>query len=235
MTNTTGPDREDVRRMFDRIAPRYDLANRILSFHVDSYWRHFALKSAHISQDESWLDIATGTGDMVQTGKKISPGSKWYGIDPSRGMLLGFRQRKTLQSVPLVQGQAEFLPYSDNCIHGVTIAFGLRNFSDREKGLREIHRVLVKDGSLVILEFHPKTDGKWSDNIFANTYLNRILPFLGGLVSGDVPAYKYLNTSSRHFWTVSHLHTFLKHAGFHSVKHWGMMAKAVTLTIARKE
>ncbi|MBD3166734.1 ubiquinone/menaquinone biosynthesis methyltransferase [bacterium] len=224
--------RTDIAAMFDRISGGYDLANRLLSLGFDREWRNRALCEAAPLPGERWLDIACGTGDMIEEGLCTEPGSYWYGLDPSFGMLKSMRERPRLAGVPRLVAASEALPLRSSSFDGVTIAFGLRNFEDRERGLREIARVLRPRGRLVILEFLPSEQRRWGFGTLTRLYLNRVLPRLGGWITGHRDAYEYLNQSSRAMWIASHLHDVLDSAGFTAVRMQPMMMGVVTLTSA---
>ncbi len=218
--------------MFNRIAPAYDLMNRILSLGRDIAWRKAAVLEGGVGDGELWLDLAAGSGAMAASGLSYSPASRWVAIDPSRGLLARLKSRRRLRGLPVIEGVGEELPFGDETFDGITVAFGLRNFIGREKGLAEMRRVLRSDGRLVILEFLPLEKGKWGRGRLVRGYLNGMLRLAGGWLSGDRRAYGYLSRSARCFWTRDKLSRKLKEAGFDTVAHRGLMMEAVTLTIA---
>jgi demethylmenaquinone methyltransferase / 2-methoxy-6-polyprenyl-1,4-benzoquinol methylase len=219
--------------MFDHIAPTYDLLNRVLSMGLDRRWRSLALQAGAPRPMETWLDLASGSGDMTFAGLKLSPASRWFAADPSIELL--HRLQKKIPpgiSIPTSLARAEHLPYEDATFDGVTVAFGVRNFADTRQGLSELARVLKPDGRLIILEFHPQTEGKWGGNPFVTFYLHHIIPWIGAAFSGQYKAYKYLSESSRNFWTVEKTARELKDLGFATVQYQSLLAKSVMLTRA---
>jgi demethylmenaquinone methyltransferase / 2-methoxy-6-polyprenyl-1,4-benzoquinol methylase len=228
------PGRVEVAEMFDRIAPEYDKLNRILSVGTDDRWRRKAIKAGNVSNGEAWLDLAAGSGDVAKAGLEYASESNWIAADPSIELLKILAKRKELKSVTPVLSAAEALPFDDEVFNGVTVSFGLRNFEDRMLGLSEIYRVLNLDGRVVIIEFLARKKGSWGGGPFVRLYLEKILPWLGGLISGDNTAYKYLAHSSQTFWTVEELKTNLQKVGFKEVISKVWMGGAVTMTVAYK-
>lgn len=191
----------EVERMFDKIAPRYDLLNRVLSLGIDVQWRKKALAYLKNDPPQALLDVATGTADVALMAAKILSPASITGIDIANQMLdLGRIKIKNqgLESViTLETGDSENLRFADHTFDAVTVAFGVRNFENLEKGLAEMHRVLRPGGRVVILEFS-------KPNIFPfkqlyNTYFKYVLPLIGRLTSRDVRAYTYLFESVQIF------------------------------------
>ena len=189
-----------VWRMFDAIAPRYDLLNRLLSFGQDLKWRRALVDN--LSDADRILDIATGTGDVLMALADRRAGGRFcVGVDMAGEMLkLAHRKltRKGENAVcALARCDAEAIPFADASFDAATIAFGIRNVADVPKTLREMHRVLKPGGRLAVLEFAIP-----SQRIVRTLYLlyfRHVLPLLGGLVSRDCHAYKYLNRSVEAF------------------------------------
>ncbi|MCB2213672.1 ubiquinone/menaquinone biosynthesis methyltransferase [bacterium] len=237
---TTRPADDAVRQkshriagMFNHIAPTYDLLNRLLSMGLDKRWRSLALKAGSPKPTERWLDLAAGSGDMVFAGLKLSPASHWFAADPSRELLLRLQKKVPPGvKVPAALTRAEDLPYADGTFDGVTVAFGVRNFADTHRGLRELARVLKPGGRLIILEFHPSAAGQWGVNPLVKFYLHNVIPLVGALVSQQYKAYRYLSDSSRNFWTVEHLAQELRDAGFAKAQWQSVFAQSVMLTRA---
>ncbi|WP_029521192.1 ubiquinone/menaquinone biosynthesis methyltransferase [Persephonella sp. IF05-L8] len=185
-----------IRKTFDAIADRYILANHILSFGQDICWRKKMCEkvSEHLKTNNLVLDIATGTGENF----KYCP-SKFktkIGLDPARNMLLKARER--FLDVTFVEGMAEELPFKNNLADLILVSFGVRNFENRQKAFREFNRVLKKDGIVAILEFFPMENGTLL-NKAAAFYIYKILPYFGGLITGNFDAYKYLSISIQNF------------------------------------
>ena len=193
--------KQQVAAMFDRIAFRYDFLNRFLSGGIDIYWRRRAIRKLMDLQPRQILDVATGTGDMAIMMTKYLAPEKIMGIDISRGMLDVGRQKIARQNlngrIELREGDSENIQLPDNSFDAITVAFGVRNFENLEKGLREMLRVLKPGGRLVILEFsHPKMFGVKQ---LCNFYLNLVAPRIGKAISHSGEAYQYLTDSVKAF------------------------------------
>jgi demethylmenaquinone methyltransferase/2-methoxy-6-polyprenyl-1,4-benzoquinol methylase len=191
------PEKENVRAMFDAIAPRYDLLNRVLSARVDVAWRRSAVRALEVRKGDRILDLATGTGDLLLEELNAGAGRS-VGADLSFGMLRLVRpklQPGGFSDGRVCQGDAERLPFRDASFDGASIAFGIRNVLDRAQGVREMRRV-VKPGRLVaVLEFH---ETKGVIGTVFRIYFNHILPQIGALVSSRA-AYSYLPKSVANF------------------------------------
>jgi demethylmenaquinone methyltransferase/2-methoxy-6-polyprenyl-1,4-benzoquinol methylase len=193
--------KDQVAKMFDSIAFRYDFLNRFLSGGNDVRWRKKAVMQLQKNNPQNILDIATGTGDLAITSYKILTPKKIIGIDISEGMLeLG---RKKIQQlglknfIELRSGDSEQLNFADNSFDAITVAFGVRNFQHLEKGLSEMLRVLKPGGKLVVLEFsHPKNK---LFKVLCDFYMNAITPQAGKLFAKNKDAYQYLNKSVQTF------------------------------------
>jgi demethylmenaquinone methyltransferase / 2-methoxy-6-polyprenyl-1,4-benzoquinol methylase len=193
--------KKQVADMFNRIAFRYDFLNRFLSGGIDIYWRKKAIRELLAIDPKNILDVATGTGDVAILISKHLNAKKITGIDISEGMLGVGKQKitrlKLEDLVTLQTGDSEAIQFPDNSFDAITVAFGVRNFENLEKGLKEMLRVLKPGGRLVVLEFSkPKQGGvKW----LYNMYMKLIAPGIGKLVSKNAEAYKYLNESVKAF------------------------------------
>lgn len=192
--------KEQVKKMFDSIALKYDLLNNILSAGVDKGWRKKLVKLMQEKQPQHILDVATGTADVAIAVAAINP-QKITGVDISPKMLeIGEQKIKKLNLSNLIElkaADAENLPFQDNCFDAVCVAFGVRNFENLEKGLTEINRVLKHGGYVFILEFSQPQ--KFPVKQIYNFYSKNILPFIGKKISGDDSAYKYLPDSVNAF------------------------------------
>jgi demethylmenaquinone methyltransferase / 2-methoxy-6-polyprenyl-1,4-benzoquinol methylase len=210
---------EQVQEMFSAIAGRYDLLNRILSLGIDRRWRHEAARVALEKGAKRVLDVATGTADLAILLKRSSPEAEVVGIDFAEPMLeIGRRKvRDQGLEIKLEPGDGLALAYPDGSFDAVTIAYGLRNFADVRRGLREFHRVLAPGGRLVVLEFPPPPEGAFG-KLF-RLYLFRVLPLLGGLISGRRSAYSYLPESMLHFPDPKSLAAMMEEAGFAGVRY----------------
>lgn len=217
--------------MFDSIAGDYDALNHILSLDVDKIWRKKALKQiVDASAPVQVLDLACGTGDFSIAIAKALTGGHVTGVDLSEGMLAVMREKVDKAElngmISIEEGDGENLRFPDNTFDRVTIAFGIRNFEDRPKGLREMLRVLKPGGRLVILELSRPENKiiRW----FYDLYFLHILPKIGGKVSGDKAAYAYLPASVAAFPGKKEFTATMREAGFRTVTH-----KAFTLGICR--
>lgn len=188
--------KDQVALMFNNIARKYDFLNHFLSMGIDKLWRKKAVKLLQSIQPKQLLDIATGTGDFALACLKLNP-EKVTGIDISTEMLAVGREKiakKNLQDkIELFEGDSEDIQFEDNSFDAITVAFGVRNFQNLEKGLKEMNRVVRPGGKVVILEFSkPK---KFPIKQFYNFYFFNILPLWGKMVSKDSSAYTYLPES----------------------------------------
>ncbi len=210
-----------IREMFDTIAPRYDLLNRLLSLGIDRRWRTFAVGKLNLPEHGRILDVATGTGDVALEIASRSPDSLTIvGADLTQGMLR-VGQEKIDRSpyrdrIVLVNAPCESMPHPDAQFDGVTIAFGIRNVVDRPAGLKEMCRVLKPGGRAVILEFsNPKS--RLFKSLY-NFYFRKVLPWIGGLISTR-SAYQYLPDSVLEFPDQDTFKTMMRDAGFVEVVH----------------
>jgi len=215
---------ERIQRMFDSIAPRYDLLNRLLSFGIDRRWRRFAVSLLQVPAGGRVLDVATGTGDVALEIAHQSPADvSIVGVDISREMMeLGRRKvelspfagRISFESAP-----CEALPFADGSFNGVTIAFGIRNVVDRGQGLREMHRVLQPGGRAVILEF--STPRSRLFRALYHFYFLKVLPRIGGIFSKQ-SAYQYLPDSVLEFPSREAFLSMMHDAGFRNLRHFDL-------------
>ncbi len=209
-----------VGRMFDRIAPTYDLLNHLLSLGRDFSWRRKAVRQLDPSRDLKVLDLATGTGDMLITLFRERPNiTEAAGLDISENMLATcrgkLRKRGLIDRARLLCADASKMPFSDGTFDAATMAFGIRNTADAAATLREIHRVLNSGGTALILEFSLPACPvmRW----FYLRYLRLAVPFVGALVSGDRHAYQYLNESIEGFQQPAEFCRLMQEAGFHDI------------------
>ncbi len=209
-----------VREMFAAIAGRYDLLNHLLSGHIDKRWRRLVARKLRecIGSTDSILDVACGTGDLSLTLSETT-GARVVGTDFCRPMLeIAARKLANREpDIPLIEGDALRLPFRDCSFEAVTIAFGLRNLSNVERGLTELLRVLKPGGYLAVLEFSkPVVPGF---RLLFNFYFTRVLPFLGGLISGSKSAYQYLPDSVTRFPDQKELSSLMRKVGLELVEY----------------
>jgi demethylmenaquinone methyltransferase/2-methoxy-6-polyprenyl-1,4-benzoquinol methylase len=219
---------QDTRHLFDRIAPRYDLLNRLLSFGIDRRWRSAAVRALQLSGPGRILDAATGTGDVALALAAAHPRIEIVGVDQSGNMLRGAvaKLRSARTRTLLAQGSCEALPLADGTCDGVIIAFGIRNVLRRDTALREFHRVLKPGGRLVVLEFSQPVRPlmAW----LYRMYSHHILPRVGSLLS-DGAAYRYLPDSVALFPGRETFLGMLTDAGFCRARYRDLTGGIVTL------
>ncbi len=204
--------------MFDAIAPRYDLLNRVLSLGIDRLWRRRTVEWLREDKPGRILDVATGTADLAIESLSLDPDSV-VGVDLSEEMLRVGREKlerlNLSERITLRQGDSERLPFSDAQFDAAMVAFGVRNFENLERGLREIRRVLKKDGVLVVLEFsHPTA---FPVKQVYGIYSKYVLPRIGGALSRDDGAYRYLPDSVAQFPDGGAFLDVLRRCGFNNL------------------
>jgi demethylmenaquinone methyltransferase/2-methoxy-6-polyprenyl-1,4-benzoquinol methylase len=233
----TALEPEGVRRMFSRIAPRYDLLNHLLSFHVDRWWRRRTARRYQRVLERPGaraLDLCCGTGDMIAALRRRAVASaRIYGVDFSRPMLERAGLKMGADSACLLaEADALRLPFPDGGFDLVTTAFGFRSLADYKRALAEIYRVLAPGGEVGILEFsEPRS------RLFGRLYgfyLRRLLPWIGGRISGDRAAYRYLQTSVAGFPSRVQLAGWMSEAGFAEVRVQKLSGGIACLHTARK-
>lgn len=227
-----GPDSAKIRSMFDSIAGDYDKLNHLFSLGIDKSWRRRALKwIVEPGRRQDILDVACGTGDFsIAIAEKAAPDTVVTGMDLSEGMLavMSDKVRKSgfADRIVMTQGNCEHMPFADGSFDRVTVAFGIRNFEHREEGLREMLRVLKPGGSLVILELSVPSNK--IVRLMYNFYFTKILPLIGGRISGDKSAYRYLPASVLKFPGKEEWMGIMSSCGYDSVMH-----KSFTFGICR--
>ena len=232
--NSENSKKSQVEDMFDNIAPKYDLLNHVLSMKIDVLWRNKLVKMLSKDKPELVLDVATGTGDLAITVQK-GTGADVVGLDLSQQMLnVGIekiRKQNLDGKISMQKGDAEQLPFEDNKFDGVTVAFGVRNFENLEKGLLELRRVVKENKSIYILEFS-KVEGFLGP--FYMFYFKNILPAIGRLVSKDNRAYTYLPDSVNAFPFGEKMKNILLKTGFKKVEYTKLSLGIATIYKATK-
>ncbi|PCH53624.1 MAG: bifunctional demethylmenaquinone methyltransferase/2-methoxy-6-polyprenyl-1,4-benzoquinol methylase UbiE [Flavobacteriaceae bacterium] len=227
--------KEQVAKMFDTISKEYDNLNRVISFGIDVKWRNKVVKIIGASNPNSILDIATGTGDLAINLAKTKA-SKIIGLDISEGMLnVGRKKIEKLhlnKRIDMVFGDSEKIPFSDNSFDAVTVAFGVRNFENLEKGLSEIYRVLKTGGTFAVLETSIPTKTPYKQGY--TFYSNNILPLIGKLFSKDKSAYKYLSDSAAAFPYGKAFNNILQKIGFIAIENKPQTFGVASIYIAKK-
>lgn len=231
---------EKIVTMFDDIASTYDLANRVLSFGIDIQWRKKGCDKAFEILGKKELtqvtDVATGTGDLLiywkeQAKKNAVNIEKYVGIDPSVGMLEVARGK--IDFAEFIEGKAQELPIADESTDVISISYGIRNVVDRVEALQEFNRVLKPNGIVVILEFTKQDRSGVVDKI-VDFGMKSVLPRVGGLISKNYEAYKYLPESIEEFLTTEMLAKELEEAGF-EMKYTKSFSMGIsTLLVAQK-
>ncbi len=232
--NSEYSKKSQVEDMFDNIAPKYDLLNHVLSMKIDVLWRNKLVKMLAKDQPKLVLDVATGTGDLAIAVQK-GTNADVVGLDLSQQMLnVGIekiRKQNLDGKISMQKGDAEQLPFEDNKFDGVTVAFGVRNFENLEKGLAELRRVVKENRSIYILEFS-KVEGFLGP--FYMFYFKNILPAIGRLVSKDNRAYTYLPDSVNAFPFGEKMKNILLQTGFKKVEYTKLSLGIATIYKATK-
>jgi demethylmenaquinone methyltransferase/2-methoxy-6-polyprenyl-1,4-benzoquinol methylase len=223
--------KQKIKNIFDSIAGKYDFLNHLLSFGIDKYWRTKALRLSKVDSQSILLDVACGTGDVAIEAYRQGV-RKIVGADFSHNMLQLFKKKKEWIDGKVVQSVAEQMPFKDNSITNITVAFGVRNFYDIKEGFKSFHRVLKNNGKATVIEFQ-LPENKIFRSLY-KFYFKKILPLIGGIISKNKIAYQYLPESVEEFDEKISLVDLLKEAGFNSVKKYKLTFGIVQVVIAEK-
>lgn len=227
------PQGHAVRTLFSGIARRYDLTNRLLSFGMEGYWRWRLARLVAARRPAVVADLATGSGVIAYALKRRLPEARISGYDFCEPMLEVARNKQTTvppeERIPFAQGDCLALPLADASLDALTIGYGVRNFEDRARGLRELRRVLKPGGAAYILEF---TQPAWWMRPFYYLYLKTLLPLVAWVTTGDRKAYEYLAGSIASYPTKEAITGELQAAGFSSVRAIGLTGSIVAIHIA---
>ena len=218
--NTDQTKKEEVREMFDNIAPKYDLLNHTLSMSIDRVWRRRVVGEVRRAKPGRILDVATGTGDLAIAMARRIRDVQVLGVDLSEQMLAVARRKIEARGldgrIVLARGDAERLAVADASVDVATVAFGVRNFGDLGAGLRELARTIKPGGKVVILEFSRPRNRVF--RALYEFYSYKILPRIGGLVSRDKRAYEYLPASVGEFPAPEEFMAMMARAGFRNCR-----------------
>ena len=232
--NSLESKKDQVKHMFNMIASKYDFLNHTLSLGMDYVWRKKAIKKI-LNNPKEILDIATGTADFAISAAKHTQ-ANITGIDISDQMICvgnkKIQQKKLHNRIKLSIEDSENLPFHDNSYDAITAGFGVRNFENLEKGLSEIYRVVKKNGYVVILE--PSTPKVFPLKQIFSIYFQKILPFIGSLVSKDKSAYSYLPNSVKSFPDGDNFLKILNKQGFSKANYYPLSFGIVSLYVAIK-
>ncbi len=221
-----------VQKMFDDIAPNYDLMNRVMTMGQDQRWRRFVVKKAGDPGSGMALDLATGTGDIVALMERQYPGGQYVGADFSLNMLREAKKRFSGQAIDWQASDANNLPYRDNSFESVTFGYLLRNVDDSLVVLKEIYRVLKPGGRVVCLDTTPP-----EKNIlypFIRFYFRFGIPLLGRFIASDEAAYSYLTGSTMGFHKAKELADIFRTAGFRGVDYKKFMMGTIGIHWGKK-
>jgi len=233
--NAPNKQKENIRRMFNSIAHRYDFLNHFLSLGIDKRWRRKLVRLVKDRRPQRILDVATGTADLAIALAKINP-QQITGVDISEKMLeygqIKIEKLKLNKTITLKHTDAERLPFSDSSFDMATVAFGVRNFENLQKGLKEIRRVLKPGGSIAVLEF--TMPSYFPVKQIYRFYFRHVLPRMGRWISNDPGAYTYLPDSVESFPHGKAFGHELEAAGFTDVKIHSLTFGVAAIYIATK-
>jgi demethylmenaquinone methyltransferase/2-methoxy-6-polyprenyl-1,4-benzoquinol methylase len=227
--------KEQVTQMFDTISGNYDGLNRVISLGIDVKWRKKVVEIVGKDNPKQILDIATGTGDLALMMAKLNP-ERIVGLDISSGMLEVGKNKiakaNLSDKIEMIVGDSEDMPFADSTFDAITVSFGVRNFANLNKGIKEIARVLKPTGVLVILETSNPTKFPFKQGY--KLYTNIALPLVGKLFSKDKTAYSYLSESANSFPFGEAFNNILQKNGFSITKHEPVTFGVATIYTARK-
>jgi demethylmenaquinone methyltransferase/2-methoxy-6-polyprenyl-1,4-benzoquinol methylase len=226
--------KEQVAKMFDAISKNYDGLNRVISLGIDVKWRKKVVKIVGKNKPKQILDIATGTGDLALMMAELSP-DKIIGLDISEGMLAVGKEKiakvNLSEKIEMVVGDSEEMPFDEDTFDAITVSFGVRNFANLDKGIKEIARVLKPSGVLVILETSNPMKFPFKQGYKLYTHL--FLPIIGKLFSKDKVAYSYLSESANSFPFGAAFNNILQKNGFTSTEDTPVTFGVATIYTAR--
>ena len=234
--NNPDEKKKFVRDKFSAISKDYDFLNTVLSFHIDRYWRWLVTRMLSKYPEGTVLDLCAGTLPLSMELTRQAPERQVLAVDFCKEMLQAginnLPKDERRNRIYPVCGDGELIPAMDDSCWGITVAFGVRNLSQTQKGLNEMYRVLKSDGKLLILEFSRPTNPVIKP--LYNFYLNRILPTVAGMVSGDREAYDYLASSIAKFYEPAELMDMMKKTGFKKVYRRPLTFGIVSIYVGEK-
>ena len=232
-----GSKKEQVSKMFDNIAHRYDFLNRLLSLGIDRAWRKKAIRQLPTDSSSLLLDVATGTGDLAIEMLRQEKAGKVIGVDIANEMLEVGRQKLTsrqlAEKISLQYGDSENLPFDSNTFDGMAVAFGVRNYENLQKGLTEMSRVLKEGTTLVVLEFSKPSAFPFKQ--IYDMYFRYLLPLIGKITSKDPKAYRYLYESVQVFPEREQFLGELDRAGFTGGRFMSLTLGICCIYVAQKK
>ena len=226
--------KERVRRVFDAVAPRYDLMNDVMSLGLHRLWKRFTIARSGLRSGQAALDVAAGSGDLsLGLARRVGPTGRVVVTDVNARMLAVGRDRLLdagiAGNVAFVEADAESLPFASAAFHCVTIGFGLRNVTDKEAALASMYRVVKPGGRLLVLEFSKPRLGALGP--LYDAYSFRVLPRLGAWLAGDAASYRYLAESIRRHPDQAALERLMRAQGFERCEHFNLTAGVVALHV----
>ncbi len=234
-----------LKEFYTDIHVSYDRVNHLFTFGRDRKWRKRAAAELLRSAPENILDLCTGTGDLVlEVARLVEKGVHLTGYDFNNAMLEEARKKHgalqqidSISPVEFVEGDASHMPFEDGQFDAVGITFGIRNLmfenTAADRHLAELYRILRSGGTLVVLESSRPENRLW--RFFNTLYLKMILPYLGGVVSGNLQAYKYLARSSENYYTIREMNRILEHTGFRIIRTAPLFLGSAMLVVAEKK
>ena len=216
-----------IRDMFDSIAGRYNMLNRLMSFGRDKAWRRYVIDLADLKDGKSLLDVATGTGDIIIEAVKKNKNITAAGIDFSESMLKAARRRINIKNVRLINADALSIPFNDSSFDVVTSGFLMRNVQNIPEAFAEEYRVLRPGGIVICMDTTPPE--KKLSTPFVNLYFNIVIPFLAGIISGNSSAYSYLVESMRNFKSADELKKIMEKTGFTEITYRKFMLGTIAV------
>jgi demethylmenaquinone methyltransferase/2-methoxy-6-polyprenyl-1,4-benzoquinol methylase len=223
-------------KMFDKFAKYYDIGNRFMSLGQDQRWRESLLKEANVSESDSLLDLATGSGDVAILAHKLHKPKTIMGVDPSVEMLKVAREKAdALDNLEFTEGDAQAMPqFETGSFTKITMSFGIRNVPDRMKALKEMRRVMAESPSsrLAIMEFSPPEESTMLGRA-AKLFVRYVVPAIGGLITSATDEYRYLEESIFKFPSPGAFAQMIEEAGFESVEVSSHAAGVVNIYVAK--